>query len=84
MSNTRKAAWSAAQIDAANAESLLGGLWSELEATAARLVVGRMMLRDLAARGAAPAAVAAVERALDELGEEFWTSVYHDITDGET
>lgn len=79
MSNTRKARWSEAQIDAGNAERLLSEFMAEGEAFAARTVI----MRDLVARYCVtdPGTVAAMEQAAMELGDDYWVSEYRRIVD---
>lgn len=78
MSNAKRAKWAEAEVDAGNAVRLLGELWTEGEAFAARSVV----MRDLAARftaaGAAPGQVAMLEQAAMDLGTEFWAEQYRE------
>ena len=80
MSNTRHAKWDRAQIDASNALQALGGLWDAAAAEGVRRAITAQLLRDMAADGAGPGAIAHAEQRLLELvGEEFWLQLGQDL-----
>jgi hypothetical protein len=78
VSNAKHAKWSEAEVTAATAERLLGELWTEGEAYAARTVIMRDLAHRFEAAGATPGQVAMLEQAAMGMGDEFWAGVYRE------
>ena len=76
VSNTQRAKWTAAEVTAASADRLLGGLWRSVEAEAFRRVISARLARELAAEGAEPGVIAAMEQGCMAAGEDFWADLY--------
>jgi hypothetical protein len=76
VSNTRRARWSEAEVDASNAERLLAEFWTEGEAYAARTVILRSVIADYQVTD--PGIVAQMEQAAMELGTEYWAGIYRE------
>jgi hypothetical protein len=86
MSNNRRIRWNEALVTAATAEQLIGQLFADAEAAVlpgvTRKVIGEALLADLARRGCEPGQVAAIERRMLDLGDEFWAGVGREIMPG--
>jgi hypothetical protein len=78
MSNRKRARWTEAQIDATNAEALLGELAEEIQADAARDVIGGGLLARLRAQGADPDLIADLEGKIAGGGVDYWAAVYRE------